>query len=371
MVERIQSALVAAGEDIRGFLERAYSPAEPGRFHPALAGLTPAGRRAGLSPSCSALRIARCLGLWEMVDKEEQSAWIAFICSYQSEESAADEPALAGAFLDPELVEAVCASQGRLARWTRGIARDPDPLIDLARAGTRAAVAALAAVDALARVPYRALPTDPARLQTELRRQDWRRPAVAAARSADLIALVMSQGRHYLELTQLQLLREAAAGWLEGLCDRGSGGFFFETAPPRAELLCAAAHVLDAFDWLGRPPPAPDALIDTCLAARPGQDCDVADWARVIHHCLRRTDHRREELRAAAPVALEQLLRNRQPDGGWSLRVDGMATHDGPLEISDGRAGGDLPGTERLTCAAAMLVELLEWDAPRWQILRR
>jgi hypothetical protein len=91
----------------------------------------------------------------------------------------------------------------------------------------------------------------------------------------------------------------------------------------------------------------------------------------VLYHCLRYTHHRRPEVQSAAAEALEVLLRQARPDGGWSLRAEGMVTHDGPLEISDGRAAGDLFGTERFISAAAMLVVLLEWDAPAWQVLRR
>jgi hypothetical protein len=181
----------------------------------------------------------------------------------------------------------------------------------------------------------------------------------------------VSQGRHFLELTELHLLRETAARWFEDLCDPQSGGFFLEPAPGRAELVAAAAHVLDALDWLGRPPREPDRLIDTCLAAEPGRDCDAADWAHVLYHCLRYTNHRRADVQAAAPAALEVILRHLQPDGGWSLHLGGMATHDGPLEISDGRLAGDLFGTERFIAASALLIALLEWDAPSWQILKR
>ena len=369
MLERMRGALLAARDRARSFLERAYVPEEPGRFRVGLDGLTPEGERDGLSPSCLALRIARALGLWDLVDKDEQAAWIAFICAHQMEPSADD--ATAGALLDPAVLEAARSYERPLSRWTRGWSREPDPLLDVARASTRRAVSALASVDVYAPAPYRALPTDPARLEAELKRSDWHQPLAAAARSADLLALTMSQGRHFLELTELHLLRETAARWFENLCDPRSGGFFLDPPPASAELLGAAAHVLDALDWLGRPPREPDRLIDTCLTAQPGRDCDAADWAHVLHHCLRYTHHRRAEVQASAPAALEALLAQCRSDGGWSLRPEGMATHDGPLEISDGRAAGDLFGTERFASAAAMLVALLEWDAPAWQVLRR
>jgi hypothetical protein len=370
MGERMRTALRAAGDEIREFLERAYAPEEPGRFHLALAGLTPEGARAALSASCLALRIARRLGLWEQVDKDEQAAWIAFIGSFQQTDERSS-PALADAYLDPAVVAALRAGENRFSRWTRGWARDADPMLELARSSTRCAISALACVDAYPRVPYRALPTDPQRLAAELRRCDWSSPASAAERSADLIALVMSQGRQFLELTELHLLREAAGGWLEGLADARSGGFFQETAPHPAELVAAAAHALDALEWIGRPAPNPVALIDTCLALDPARDCDPADWARAVHHCLRQTDHRRSELCAAAGPLLERIWLHRQSDGGWSLRLDGMATHDGPLLVSDGRPGGDLFGTERFTAAAALLMDLLDWQEPRWAVLRR
>jgi len=371
MAERIRSALQSAGDGVRQFLERAYAPEEPGRFRPALEGLTPGGLAAGLSPSCLALRIARSLGLWDLVDKEEQAAWIAFIDSFQHAEAADDEPALAGAFVDPEVIAATHGVGGRLARWTRGWSRDADPLVDLVRSQSRVVVATLACVDTYPRAPYRAFPTGPAQLQAELRRCDWRDPVAAASRSADLVALVMSQGRHFLELTQLHLLREVAAAWYEELCDRATGAFFPGAPLPRAELLAVAAHALDALDWLGRPAPRPAPLIDLCLAADPGRDCELADWARVLHHCLRYSEHRCDELAGPAAEALDRLLARRGSDGGWSLHAEGMATHDGPLEISDGRAGSDLFGTERAVAAAAMLAEILEWDAPRWLVLRR
>jgi hypothetical protein len=370
MGERIRDALRSAGDGVRELLERTYAQEEPGRFRPALAGLTPAGSGAGLTPSCLALRISRSLGLWDLVDKDEQAAWIAYIGSFQRA-SAGDEPALEGAFLDPEVAESARPGEGRATRWARGRGRESDPLVDLARSQTRRAVAALACVDAYPVIPYRALPTEPASLQAELKRSDWRDPVGAAARSGDLIALAMSQGRHFLELTQLHLLREVAAAWYEALCDRETGAFFPEKALPRPELLAVAAHALDAFDWLGRPPPRPAPLIDLCLASAPGRDCDPADWARVLHHCLRHSDHRRSELAAPATEVLGELVARRASDGGWSLRPEGMATHDGPLEISDGRAGSDLFGTERAIGAVAMLAELLEWDAPRWLVLRR
>jgi hypothetical protein len=371
MQERVRSALLAAGDEIREFLERAYVPEEPGRFRPCLAGATPAGARAGLAPSCRALRIARTLGLWDLVDKEDQVAWVAFICDFQTKEGSASDPQLEGALLDPEVAAAVGSSEPRLPRWARGLSRAPSPLLDLARSSTRAATSALAAVDAHPRTPYRRLPADPARLEAELRRSDGSDPVQAAARSADLVALVMSHGRHFLELTQLHRLREAAARWLEGLADPAKGRFLREAPAPRGALLAATAHVLDAFEWLGRPAPRPEALIDLCLASRPGRDCDVADWARVLHHCSRSTRHRRAELAGPALYALEEILAHRHSDGGWSAHRAGMATHDGPLEISDGRAGGDLIGTERGCAAAAMLVAVLEWDAPRWRVLRR
>jgi hypothetical protein len=371
MVERVRTALLAAGEEIRGFLERLYVPEDPGRFRLCIAGSTPSGERAALAPSCLALRVSRRLGLWDSVDKDEQSQWIAFVAAYQKPDPIEGEPGTRGAFLDPEVVAATRGAHARRGRWIRGFTRAPSALEDLARASTRTAIAALACVDAYPQAPYRDLPTAPAELDAELRRSDWKRPAAAAARSADLIALIMSQGRHFLALPDLHRLRDAAARFLESLIDRKSGAFFTGPPPPAAEQLAGAAHVLDAFEWMGRPAPEPQSLLETCLGVRPGRDCDVADWASVVRHCARSTHHRRGELADAALGALESILEHRQRDGGWSLQPGGMATHDGPLEISDGRPGGDLLGTERLTGAAAMLVELLEWDAPRWPVLRR
>ena len=161
---------------------------------------------------------------------------------------------------------------------------------------------------------------------------------------------------------------------LKSMADTATGGYFRDEMPRYAQLICAAGHVLDALAYLNEPPHWPEKLIDTCLAGRPGVDgtgCEIDDWARVLHHCAQHTSHRRAEIRAAVPDALELILAHRQSDGGWSNRPGGGVIQDGPLQLTAGGPAGDLYGTCRLVDAAAMLIELSGWDLAGWKVLRR
>ena len=359
--------------ELRDFLESLHAPDQPGHFR-ARAGEDAAAESAqSLGPSCLALRVARTLGLWRGVDAEDREAWLAYVRGFQTDTALGGEPLTAGAFLDPVVVARRHDARGwtdRL-RGRSGLART-DGLAELALSSTRAAVSALLAVDATPARPYRAVPHRARELEKTLRRVSWREPVRAAAVTGDLIALVVSQGPHFLELTEIRALREVCSGHLDTLARSESGGYHRGPAPRHADLVGAAARMLEALVWLDEPPHHPERLLDTCLARRPsldGRGTAVDDWARVLHHCASHSTYRRSDVRDAALETLEAVLEQREKGSGWLERPGG-----GHREPPDGARPAppeaDLHGTARFCDAAALLARLLDEGIRGWTPLR-
>ncbi len=371
----LQDRLKLARDQLRAFLESLHVQAQPGRFRVAPSGVTPAGARLGLVPSCLALRTARILGLWERVDPGDRELWLRHIRDFQRTDPLHGEPACEGAFLDPEALGAWQASGGRLRRLAQraGLGRHPG-LRDLALRSTRTAIGALLLADALPDAPYRAIPHTPRALGATLARLTWRDATESAALAGDLCMLVAAQTPHFLELTEIRALKSLCTRHLESVADAGTGGYFRGSTPRYGALLAATARVLEALIWLDdQPPHHAERLIDTCLAGRPSVDrrqADIDDWARVLHHCARHTSYRRAEVRDAVPDVLELVLAHRESDGGWADRPGVSRRMDGEVEVTHGVPAGDLYGTARMAGATAMLVQLLGGNDSGWAVPR-
>ncbi|MBF0273555.1 MAG: hypothetical protein HQL98_16040 [Magnetococcales bacterium] len=363
-------------EELWGFVSELRLDGQPGRYLPCRDGAVRAGREAGLGFSCFAKKILDATGGWEGLDESERLAWMGYIRSFQVDSGAVMSlgEGLDGMFVDPGLLAALPETRNtwreRLRRYQRGWSALP-PREDAMLAETKQAIATLAWSGVSPRRPFGGFPCRQKALLARLRSLDWSRPWSAGAKSAWLAVFIQTQGA-LLAGVEAPALRESMIGFLKGLLDPETGGYFRAAGvPPRGQLINGAMKVLNALEWLDEPIHQPERLIDTCLLqGPPPAGCHVVDWVYVVHRCLRQTDHRRGEIRARLLEVLALIRTHRTSDRGFAYMPGRAQTGYYGALISRGLDEGDLHGTCLLTWAIAMIVETAELDLPGWKTFR-
>ncbi len=346
-------------------------PGQTGRYRPCLKGTTVVGEKAALGFSCFALKIVYTLGLWDTLPQSEKQAWLDFIRSYQILDSSTPYHS---SFIDPHLLAGIAplppeGVRNLLGRWLRGEAKK-NPVVNAIKAETKQAIATLAQVDATPTIPFFQFPHQKRDLLKKLESLPWTTPWSAGAQTAILSVFYRSQGPLLKKLDHLMLMAQTSR-FLEGVVDKESGSYFRGKRPPRGQLINGAMKVLNALDWLEVPVHYPEKLIDTCLEqGPPAAGCHVVDWIYVVHRCLLQTNHRRAEIQTQCLQIARMIRTHQNADGGFSYQP-GKAQHVYyGASISKGLNEGDIHGTCLLTWALSMVIEIVEFDQPDWQVIR-
>ena len=351
-------------QSVPAYLERLRLGAEPGRYLPCVRGTTPVGREMSLGFSCFALKTLHILGLWELVDENERTAWIEFLRSFQ-------EPNADGAFVDDaelNYLRAHAPWRERVARWLgKGGAGFAHSIL---LAETKQAIASLAEVGAKPQRPFRGFPNTPETVRAWLEAQDWTRPWGAGGQAAGLVVFIKTQAPAFLPAGDVEELLGVCRDFYSALADRETGGYFRgRAAPKHGELINGAMKVLMALQWLGVRAHFPKRLIETTIAQAPSpHGCHLVDAAYVLHECSGGEAH--DEARAFCANLVEDIKRHAQADGGFSFNVRKAQTNYYGVPITRGLDESDIQGTCLLVWALAMIWRLVEPGSAEWKTLR-
>lgn len=345
----------------------------PGRYLPALEGVTTEGKAIALPWSCFALKIDYMLGRWEKHSETERQQWLAFIQDFQAQGSRTVYPVGQNAFWEEALLNRVKQQRGRKARL-KHLLLHPWRLTPFQRAisaETKQAIATLAQVGSGAKYPYQGFPHTPGRLRRYLHHLDWAHPWEAGAHTATIAVFLATEAPKFLSASRTATLLNICQEFLAGLADPATGAYFRGTAPGYDQLINGAMKVLTALDWLETPIHFPEKLIDTCLRQPPAAEgCHLVDAVYVLYRCQQQTHYRRPEVQRYALHLGEMLMQHFNPlDGGFSYFVGGSQVAYQGVRITQRLPVSDIHGTVLLTWAAGMLLNLL--DAPQqWRIIR-
>ncbi|MDH3661632.1 MAG: hypothetical protein OEU92_16660 [Alphaproteobacteria bacterium] len=267
-----------------------------------------------------------------------------------------------GWFTDKALLEAV-------DRWRYRILRDRNMPVRVAE--SRQAMTALLSVDEMPDRPL-PMPADTTSgIDAHVRNLPWAKNPWGAG----------SHWSHLMVFLAIRTVQQAVPPMSDPLIDHGfraiepffseETGSWHEGVPSSSQVLNAAMKVYTAHDFIGRPPPSPERMIDYLLNAVVAEGgCNHVDALYVAETALRHTDHRREELEHFAAEAVLCAEDYRQPDGGMSFHLDRTQTGYYGMAVSRGLPGiADLHGTKLLTWSLVLAAGILgRRDALGWRL---
>ncbi|NJN95349.1 MAG: hypothetical protein HC875_15185 [Anaerolineales bacterium] len=356
-----------------GYLQTLEWPNQPGRFLPCKTGVTEVGRQMALGFSCFALKLYHILGLWSALEVQRQTAWIAFLKSFQAEGYAPHGRVSHNAFIDPPLVNYLLAQTPWQRRLIEPLFR-PRQLTYTQKviiAETKQVIATLAEVDQTPRQPYQGFPVSAAGVKTHLLGLDWTRPWGAGGQASALVVFLKLELPRLADSASQQELLSVCRQFFDSLADAGTGAYFKGASPKHGQLVNGAMKVLTALDWLEAPIHYPERLIDTCLQQFPiAEGCHMVDVVYVLYRCLQQTDYQKAKVQAYCAQVFELIKQHHQPDGGFSYYLGCSQTTYYSTPISQGLPQSDIHGTCLLTWALAMTLEILENNLTGWRVIR-
>ena len=229
-------------------------PDHPGRLRLCAAGdrLVPSAD-CGLGWTALGLKLATMLNLFEFAPAGLKDAMIERIHSFQT----AKGP-MRGYFEDRGHLRLV-DRRG----WLKRI-----PNIDVRRAETRQAITALAFHNSPPKIPLNFLPRDPNALAEAVRSLPWdSNPWHSGSQLSQMVVFLRVNGRHSGNSAELSLLTSVFSVLDEVFQSRD--GSWYRGNPSLSQRINAAMKVYSGYEFLHRPVPAPEKLIDLCLSEGP------------------------------------------------------------------------------------------------------
>lgn len=295
-----------------GFV-RSLGTGRPGEFRQ-----SPGGKPT-LYASCYAAMILRIAGELDGLDPAERLGWADYIRGWQDPES--------GFFAGPEL------SRGRLG----SAKHDRDHLV---RHTTAHVLPALELLGAAPLHPLRAAHAflDPAALRAWLGARNWREAWFEGNN-------ILFAGQFLVHLRDVEKATGAAAAldlyfdWLDAEQDPATGLWGTNGHCDAFAALYGGYHQLLVYYYCGRTVKHAERIIDTTLELQAddgsfargggGGACEDVDAVDVLVNLFERTGYRRLAVRHALGRALESVLTQRNPDGGFVYRRGSPFEHMG------------------------------------------
>lgn len=133
-----------------------------------------------------------------------------------------------------------------------------------------------------------------------------------------------------------------------------------------------AMKVLTGMVWIDLPIPAPEALIDYCLAHPPREHgCAMTDRLYVLQRCAAAAAHRKEDIEREARGFILAARPFFHETGGFRYFPDRSQTHYYGVRIAEGRRVPDVHGTCLLAWGLALAADVLGWrEELGWTLLR-
>ncbi len=270
------------------------------------------GEGESLYGSYHAAHILDLFGELHRMPAADLDAWADFFRAKQADAGFfANDPALLHTALDP-------AGLNRVWHWTRGC---------------------LWAFRILGRTPSRPLAfLDPLARPDALRRwvlgYDWSQPWAASNQVLGLATAMLARRDWFGETGVDACLREGLYPALESLLDPRTGVWGTQFGADLANGIFANIHLLPIYFALGWPVSQLERMVDATLAIQlpdgsywpGGSDCPDFDGAYMLANLHALTDHRREEVEAAARRYLVHALQH-EDEQGWRLHRKDTLEH--------------------------------------------
>jgi hypothetical protein len=357
--------LLAIQEGLANYLEGLSHGLDPGRFRFCLEGsLAPTEGKEAQVSTCFAMKAAWQAGIWEKWPEEKRLACIEFLKSFQRSD---------GWFADPWLEK---ASRPDVKAYLRH-ARDTlcgrsswGQLFDRAernlRAETRQTAATLLMVGVVPPYPLPCEHTTEEGLKTYLEKFDWRQPWGSGSHLSHLIFFLSINQRSFGLPRDYDELIDIICNFLASRRDSETG-CWFRGSPPDVMKINGAMKVFSGLQWVDRPYPDCNRLLDFALGQPFQSDgCGFLNRLFVVHEAIKGAPdgYRRDQVQDLARKALEAIVRFRKPDGGFSFyQGHAMEGYYGAT-VSRGLPVSDLHGTCMMVWAIALAIEMLGDNAP-------
>ncbi|MEM7033808.1 MAG: hypothetical protein AAF629_29965 [Chloroflexota bacterium] len=336
----------------------------------------------GLGASCLALKATYQTGVWEQLEPDMQSGWIAHIQSFQEQETGYFEDAAILAVADAranwslpkKVLNRVRRKLGYAdlaeldAMSTKKHRPEKYTVLNTAtrRAETRQACAALLAAGSRPLYPINHIPASPEAILAYLDDLPWYlNPWHAGSHTAYLIFALKLNADIFNQQTPFQKHVPIILSYLDQLQDPETGSWFrnswFPREVPLNQKVNGAMKVLTGYSLLDKPVQWPEKLIDLCLRAYDDRDaCHSVDLIYILHECAKWTTHRQGETEAFAEKLLGSIEKHCKPDGGLSFYPTHANTMYYGVPISTGLPESDVHGSHLLIWAATLCLNLLD-----------
>ena len=328
----------------------------PGRFRFCKTrSLVPLSGKRGQVTTCLAAKSAWHVGVWQEWPDERRESCTQFIKSFQESN---------GSFVDHWLLRRIGwttrVRQLRGGRLVQALSSLRDEKTRAVRAETRQSAATLLL---LGDSPQHSLPIishSQSSVREFIRSLDWARPWGAGSHASHLISFIEMNRRlsahHSLGSELLDLAFEETDRYLHP-----TSGFWGIGNVVAVQGINGAMKMLTAYQWTERTIPYPERLIDYALGHMSGQDgCGVLDRLYVLHRAsMDAPGYRSRELERFALLAVDEIARYHQGDGGFSFFPNrAQRTYYGAL-VSLGGRQSDMHGTVMLTWALSIALDML------------
>ncbi|OUW74365.1 MAG: hypothetical protein CBD76_00400 [Pelagibacteraceae bacterium TMED216] len=345
------------------------------QFNPVNKSLIEESNHLSLGFSCYALKLNKLFDTVDSYSDKEITNWINYINSYQN----TSDIFPMNSFVDENYVKILEKNKkmskiSNIAKATSNNLFNTNfksidlKLSEYIQAETKQSIATLYELDNRNSERFLDFPDQREEIKSYLDTLNWNFPWSSGAQFAGISLFTKTQ----LNNEEYKNSRESLINFLNEIVKKEDGFYYKGNTPKKQELINGAMKIISGLDWLDEKIHYPDKIIDYCLDNKPNNEgCDVVDLVYVIYKCAQQTTYKRKEVNKYLSDILEIIyLHFRKDEGGFSYFLNSCQTNYYDVKFSNGYDEADIHGTILFSWAVVMILDILELDYFKYNILK-
>ena len=344
-------------------------------FNPVKKSLIEDTQNISLGFSCYGFKLLKLFNKVDSYSKKEITDWAEYINSYQT----SSEIFPMYSFVDEKYVD-IFEKNNKVSKinniakkttnniFNTNFKSNDLKLSEYIQAETKQSIATLYELDTKNTEKFLEFPNHPEQIKNYLETLNWNFPWSSGAQFAGISLFAKTQ----LNDTQFKICKKSLIYFLDKIVKKDDGFYYKGSTPKKQEIINGAMKIISGLDWIDEEIHYPDKIIDYCLDSQPNNEgCDVVDLVYVIYKCAQQTTYKRKEVNKYLSEMLEIIyLHFREKEGGFSYFIDSCQTNYYDVKFSNGYDEADLHGTLLFSWAIVMILDTLELDYFKYNIIK-